>query len=422
LDVLDSLVRKSLVTVDRLGGHARYGLLETVRQFAEEQLAATGTVSEVRDRHARYFAAQAVAYWDIWDGPRMRVALDWVDVEFANLRAGFRWAADHYDLVTAVAIAAHTTLLAYVLQRFESIGWAEELLDAATAAQVPQLPRLYTAASFCVYTGSPDAALGYAQTAVALEADPTYQGFQPGMSRLAELTAHVYTGRIDRALEICADLASQRGWARTVGLCLSLWLLPFAGRAAEARLMADDALAVVHDRGEPQSVAFALGGLGRAFAETDPSRALKAFREGLAYARQHRVLVAEGAMMREAARLEALKGNLADGLALFDAAMDAFHRFGNQPSLAMTLGGLAMVFDRIEQPEIAARIYGAATRSRSIEAVPGLPAVVEHLRAVLGAAVFADQVAAGVALEVGDAVAFARDQIRLVRHQPGNAT
>ena len=41
LDVLDSLVRKSLITVERVGGHARYGMLETIRQFAEEQLAAT---------------------------------------------------------------------------------------------------------------------------------------------------------------------------------------------------------------------------------------------------------------------------------------------------------------------------------------------------------------------------------------------
>ena len=42
LDVLDSLVRKSLVTAERVGGHARYGMLETIRQFAEDQLAATG--------------------------------------------------------------------------------------------------------------------------------------------------------------------------------------------------------------------------------------------------------------------------------------------------------------------------------------------------------------------------------------------
>jgi predicted ATPase len=106
LDLVDSLVRKSLVVVEHVGGHARYGLSETIRQFAEEQLAASGTIGEIRDRHARYFAERAVAHWDMWDGPGQGVALDWVDVELANLRAGFRWAADQHDLATAAAIAA----------------------------------------------------------------------------------------------------------------------------------------------------------------------------------------------------------------------------------------------------------------------------------------------------------------------------
>ncbi len=68
LDVLDSLVRKSLVTVSRVGGRTRYGLLETIRQFAEDQHAHPvsgapadttsdiGGTCEVRHRHARYFA------------------------------------------------------------------------------------------------------------------------------------------------------------------------------------------------------------------------------------------------------------------------------------------------------------------------------------------------------------------------------
>ena len=44
---------------------------------------------------------------------------------------GFRWAADHDQLSLAVSIAAHTAVLTMVLQRFEPIGWAEELLPAS---------------------------------------------------------------------------------------------------------------------------------------------------------------------------------------------------------------------------------------------------------------------------------------------------
>ena len=74
LDVLDSLVRKSLLTVGQVNGHARYGMLETIRQFAEEHLAGSGLIDEVRDCHASFYGAGAVAYWELWDGPQQPTA------------------------------------------------------------------------------------------------------------------------------------------------------------------------------------------------------------------------------------------------------------------------------------------------------------------------------------------------------------
>ena len=38
MDLLDSLTRKSLLTVGREGDVARFGMLETIRQFAQERL------------------------------------------------------------------------------------------------------------------------------------------------------------------------------------------------------------------------------------------------------------------------------------------------------------------------------------------------------------------------------------------------
>ncbi len=75
LDLVDSLVRKSLMTAEQVLGHTRYGLLETIRQFAEEQLAATSAIAEIRDLHARWFAEQAVVHWDIFDGAHRRASL-----------------------------------------------------------------------------------------------------------------------------------------------------------------------------------------------------------------------------------------------------------------------------------------------------------------------------------------------------------
>src|SRR6201981_2767861 len=42
LDRLDALVRKSLLVADRSSGRTRFSMLETIRQFAEEQLVASG--------------------------------------------------------------------------------------------------------------------------------------------------------------------------------------------------------------------------------------------------------------------------------------------------------------------------------------------------------------------------------------------
>ncbi len=57
LDLVDSLVRKSLVTTDAASGTSRYLVLETIRQFVEDELSASGSVAAVRDRHAVHFAA-----------------------------------------------------------------------------------------------------------------------------------------------------------------------------------------------------------------------------------------------------------------------------------------------------------------------------------------------------------------------------
>ena len=415
LDQLDSLVRKSLVTVERVAGHARDGMLETIRQFAEDQLAATGTVSEVRDRHARYLAAQAMAYWEIWDGPGQRVALDWVDVEFANLRAGFRWAADEGELATAAAIAAHTTMVAYSLQLFEPVGWAEEILEAATAADIPQLPRLYTAASICMFTGRPEEAVGYAQTALALETDLRYQPFETGWSSLLEATAHLFAGRIQRWLEICTAMAAQTGLAHVMGLIGLTWGLPSVGRAAEAMAIADETLAAARADGRPYFIAFAFQGYGRAFTEADPHRALDAFRQGLTYSREHRLPFWEALIAMDAPRLEAISGDLETGLALFDTTIDAFHQAGNITGLALALANLAVFLGRFERSDLAATIYGASTHYGIMTMVIDESPVLDHLRSVLGETVFDDYVAAGAAMEPADAVRYAREQIQLAR-------
>jgi tetratricopeptide (TPR) repeat protein len=419
LDLLDSLVRKSLVTIERRAGPARYGLLETIRQFAAEELAATGTSDEVRDRHAAYFAARVVAQLEASYGTAFRVALDWVDTELANLRTAFRWAVDRADLVTAVAIAAHTTMLALSRQRFEPVGWAEEILDAATKADLAQLPRLYTAASVCEYLGRPEDAVRYAHTAVALEADSRYEFFT-GIygSRFREAEAHRFAGRNDRRLEIYRSMAAQPGPDQVVGLGALLYVLPEVGRSDEARAIAEEALSAARRSGHPSLIAYALHGYGRAFAETDPERARSVMRRALAVARHEGFDFFAALFARDLASVEAACGDRDEALRLFDTAIETFYRAGNGGSLALTLSYLTTFLDGIDQAAVAATIHGASTRYAAINTVPKLPTTVEHLRLVLGEAEFTRCVASGADMEPVDAVRYARQQIEMLSRQP----
>ena len=129
LDLLDALVRKSLLVADRSAGRTRFSMLETIRQFAEEQLVARGEAAEVRAAHSRYFAGRQADIMALWD--RQREAYDWFTIELANLRTAFRWAADHSDLDTAAAIATYVGWLGLLVQTYEPIAWAEELNESA---------------------------------------------------------------------------------------------------------------------------------------------------------------------------------------------------------------------------------------------------------------------------------------------------
>ena len=143
LDLLDALVRKSLLVADRSAGRTRFSMLETIRQFAEEQLVAGGAASEIRAAHSRYFAGREADILALWDSPRQREAYDWFSVELANLRTAFRWAADHGDLDVAAAIATYAGLLGYLVDNCEPIAWAEELIEPARAVDHPRLAFLY---------------------------------------------------------------------------------------------------------------------------------------------------------------------------------------------------------------------------------------------------------------------------------------
>ena len=89
-------------------------MLETIREFADEQLVARGDAVEARNAHARHFAERETDIMALWDSPRQRDAYKWFSTELANLRTAFRWAADQGDLDVAATIATFVGLVGFL--------------------------------------------------------------------------------------------------------------------------------------------------------------------------------------------------------------------------------------------------------------------------------------------------------------------
>jgi predicted ATPase len=77
LDVLDRLVERSLVTARVDGDVTRFGMLETLREYARDRLRDRGELEHIRDLHADWYALQA-------DRSAHDVESDWTLVIFSR--------------------------------------------------------------------------------------------------------------------------------------------------------------------------------------------------------------------------------------------------------------------------------------------------------------------------------------------------
>ncbi len=420
---LDSLVRKSLVVADHAGPRTRYALFETIRQFAEDQLDRHGALATTRDRHAIHFADAARVRWDDWDGPGWRTAVDWVEAELGNLRVAHRWSAARGDLEVATDIAAHAALMGFSVQLFETLAWAEELLDAATAAAVHRLPRLYTAAGYACFAGRAEAARAHAHRATELELDTSYDACAPGYASFIEALGAVYCGDLERYIELTEAVARTYGTERGYGLAAYVDGLQAAGRTDEALALTEGSVAVARALGNPYWIAYSLWIAGMAFSHAEPRRALAAWDEGMAVVREHRVLFFEGFIARDAARVHTSDGEPAAALGLFADAITAFQRAGNVPQLVITLASVPALFERLGRPEPAATLLGAlAKEPGSGHHVPELAALGERITIELGPKRAEQLAAEGADLDLGDAAVYARQQIEVARRNPAPRT
>jgi predicted ATPase/DNA-binding SARP family transcriptional activator len=127
LDLLESLVDKSLLRRRETAGEGRFSLLETIREYALERLEAAGDAPDARRAHGDYFLAlfrERVAELD----HGQLAALDALEQELDNFRAAFAWAQEA-DPDAALRLAAALSNSWYARdQLVEGRRWFEAVL------------------------------------------------------------------------------------------------------------------------------------------------------------------------------------------------------------------------------------------------------------------------------------------------------
>jgi predicted ATPase/DNA-binding XRE family transcriptional regulator len=103
---LAELVDKSLLRVaEGTDGEPRFSMLDTIREYALEQLAASGRAETLRRQHAAYFLALAEAVEAQLRGPQEVRWLARLEEEHDNLRAALKWCSDQDETEKAARLA-----------------------------------------------------------------------------------------------------------------------------------------------------------------------------------------------------------------------------------------------------------------------------------------------------------------------------
>ena len=108
LEALARLIDQSLVIVrgEEDGAESRFTMLETIHEFATEQLVASGELAQVKETHASWFLDLALAAEPHLPGPSAVSWLDRLETEHDNLRAALDWLRSQGDGDRALTLAA----------------------------------------------------------------------------------------------------------------------------------------------------------------------------------------------------------------------------------------------------------------------------------------------------------------------------
>jgi excisionase family DNA binding protein len=171
VEAIATLVNASLLQpVDDAASDPRFEMLEMIREYGLEQLDASGAGDDIRRRHLAWVMAHVEAIWP----PRMAApisfrALDRLDQERGNIRAGLAWAMTSRDADSALRLTS--ALAEYWLLRgdfTEGRAWLNEALQLPASQPSARASALYGAAVLAGSQGDYELSLAMGRESLAL--------------------------------------------------------------------------------------------------------------------------------------------------------------------------------------------------------------------------------------------------------------
>ena len=285
LDGVAALLNQSLLRQDPVEsgiseGEPRFGMLETIREYALERLEVSGEAEALRRRHANYYLARSEQARAEFAGPSKEMWLGRMRREHDNLRAALAWAAQPVAGPEAVERIAIGLQLAEMLWRFwlisghlsEGRAWLERLLalDASiegTRAQ-PRAAALTGAAWLAHAQDDFTRAAALLEESVAL--NDQVGGLidvlvNTAMEARAEGDYRRATALLEDGLARCRAAGDRASiGAGGLGLCLARLALLMCEQGAYARSSAlwEECLQLHRDLDDRRGIAISLLGLG----------------------------------------------------------------------------------------------------------------------------------------------------------------
>jgi non-specific serine/threonine protein kinase len=291
LDLLTRLVDKSVLVVTEHGGSARFGMLETVREYALERLAESGEAEQTADRHSSYFSTLAETAAPKIVRSEAATWLARLDAEHDNMQAALDRLLER-DPAGCVRVAAALSNFWFLHGHYREGGrWLERALERGSGAPAAVLAMALVGAGMLArQRGEPEAGRRYFEAGLraSREADDTLraawasinlgvicmtEGDLPAARAHAEATlAHATSPELDPVAASALTLLGE--------------VARLEGESAAARPYYERALEINRRLGLGEAVSVTLNNLGATLLELgDVDGARASYREALSISR-----------------------------------------------------------------------------------------------------------------------------------------